>query len=210
MNLFVARKHYPCLKYFTPRKGKLQLYLSLKLKQSEIACILCADCKQNEIVRREKKRRLSSRFASPFTPRLCIRIEAPCNNASPQVFFSYLFERRTISFERVFPKQILARNCGERTQSWRACRTTKKKTRARLIRRESLASSLSLSLSMLRKFKLLSHKRGIKKFVREAVLRGAKSAHERGVPLFLLFLRILARPLTEFDHLSARCNSQKK
>jgi len=157
-------------------------------------------------MRGEKKRRLSSiRFAFYAAALHSNRgaVQQCVSLGIPLVLFrtSYDFLRANVS----------EADPGSRSRRTNAIlesvrRTMKKKIRTRLICRESLSSSLE----MLRKFKLLSHKRGIKKFAREAVFRGAKSAHERGVPLFLLSLKILARPLTEFDHLSARYNSQKK
>lgn len=85
------------------------------------------------------------------------------------------------------------------------------KRRARESRSPQKVFSLSLSLSKmwLRKFKLPSHKGGIKS-LRERRSFAKQKALTGEAFLSSFSLRILARPLTEFDHLSARCDSQKK
>lgn len=133
----------------------------------------------------------------------------------PLVYLRLSYDFLWMSVFEVDPGSRSTKN--RRDPEW-ACRTTKKKMLAYIsFAPQSFSLSLPLSVSVclarerwLRKFKLPSHKRGNKKFARKAVLRAATSAYERGVPVFLLLEDPLAQPLTEFDHLCARCDSQKK
>lgn len=149
------------------------------------------------------------RFASPFALQSRIRIEdtsliIPLARLRPSCDFLRARVSEVNSDSRSWSRS------GE-TRSWRTCRATEQKTRAWVSFAAKSSHSLSLFLPemWLQKFKLPSHKEGIKS-LREGRSFAEQKALTGEAFLSSFSLRILARPLTEFDHLSARCDSQKK